>query len=140
MQLAQGKQPKCPQRHYNLCLQVTSTLLRDPYNRLLVEYYEDPLLKDVYGEKPHATQHMSAKDRNDYNQFRKGKADKKPMQGPMLTNPVNLNAFGTGPMQGPFVAPPMNQMGQMGPMGQMGQMSRPPGNYPIPNSYYPPQL
>lgn len=97
----------------------------------MVEYKEDPIIKDLFmNEKPYVTQHMSAKDRNEYQQFRKGKAEKKPGQtGPMIPPPPM--GFQIMPPQGqqvpPFMMPPMN-------------MGRPMNNYNYQQNQYNQQM
>ena len=84
---------------------------------------------------------MSARDRNEYNQFRRGKPEKKSIPA---TGPSNLgNPFGN-PM-GPLVPPainmgnmPMNManmpnMGNMGNMPNMGNMNMNMGNMNMQN-------
>ncbi len=89
-------------------------LYREPYKRLLVEYKDDPLITKVFMGFPYITQHMNAKDRNDYNSFRKGK-DKKviipppPMGFPVFPPPgmQQINFIpGRAPMGGFYPSPP----------------------------------
>ena len=87
---------------------------------------------------------MTAKDRNDYNHFMKGKPEKKPMQSavqpnlapfvpPSAGNMNNMympNMAGMGAMGGMGGIPNMGAMGNMGGMPNMGNM----GNMPnMPN-------
>jgi hypothetical protein len=76
---------------------------------VLVEYKEDLLIRDVFAGWPYVTYHMNAKDRNDYQSFKKGKVEpnKKPNQGPMIPTPINFHHMY-----------PMQQMGMYPPMGR----------------------
>ena len=90
-------------------------LYREPYKRLLVEYKDDPLITKVFMGFPYITQHMNAKDRNDYNSFRKGK-DKKviipppPMGFSVFPPPPAMQQInfmpGRPPMGGFYPSPP----------------------------------
>jgi len=98
---------------------------QEAYKRLLVEYKEDPLIKDIFVTAPYVTQHMNAKDRNDYNSFKRGKAEpKKTTQGPMIPPPMAPMGFNFYPQ--------MQQMQQISfmpsgrlPMGNFGFSSQP---------------
>ena len=69
----------------------------DVYTQLLVDYKDDMRLQGIFAGKPYITQHMTAKDRNEYNQFKKANKDKKMV----LQQP------------GPFIPQSMNNFGQM---------------------------
>jgi len=93
----------------------------------LANYIEDKKLKEIFIGVPYITVHMNAKDRLDYNSFKKGKIElpiAKKMQG-------NINGM---TMQPPMM-PPMGMMfppnmvfgpGHIGPMGPMTRQMPPP--------------
>jgi len=93
----------------------------------MVSYKDNEGIKSLFnGDEPYITQHMSAKDRNDYNQFRKGKNEKKALQGP--PPPQVLGGYGMG----------FGQQQHNPYMPQM-PMARQPNNYnygPPPTQYY----
>lgn len=92
-------------------------LSRETYKRLFVEYKEDPEVRNLFAGNPYITQHMNAKDRNEYNSYKKGKTDKiekKPMVPPQMGYnmhqmlPMNYNMPpGRYPMNGPGYYQPM---------------------------------
>ena len=92
----------------------------------MVDYKDDPVIRELFAGAIYITQHMSAKDRNEYSQFRKTKYDKKGVQGPIVPPPP---------------VPAMNyQMGygmQQPPPPFMAPMGRQPNNYGPPNQFYP---
>jgi hypothetical protein len=105
----------------------------------MVGYKEDPRILEIFETgKPYITQHMNAKERNEYVQFRKGKFDNRKQgppnqipQGPMSQHMGLMGPMGMIPP--PFgQIPPPHQMnyGQPPPMGLGG---RPPmNNYGMP--------
>lgn len=93
----------------------------------MVDYKEDAGIKGLFIGLPYITQHMSAKDRNEYKSFQKNKHEsKKPATGPMIPPPaMNFPMFPPGGMQQqqpPFMAP----------------INRQPNNFGPPHQFYPP--
>lgn len=77
----------------------------------MVEYKDDALIKKVFATAPYITQHMSIKDRNEYNSFKKGKDNKKPIIPPM--GPIGYPLYPV-PQQisfNPQMRPPMGNFG-----------------------------
>ena len=108
----------------------------------MVDYKEDDHIKSLFENKPYITQHMSAKDRNEYKQFKNSRGEKKsaPMVPPInysMMNPMQQFSAFTVPMNHQMnPMGPMNPMGQMNPMmmNQMNQMNRPQNQNFIPPS------
>ena len=84
---------------------------------MLVEYRDDPSIKHIFNKAPYITQHMSAKDRNEYTQFKKGKNDFKPPQAPTMPSPAGFGMYGPIPQNYNYM-PPMGRQPQ--PMGGFG--------------------
>lgn len=91
----------------------------------MVEYKDDPAIKWVFANDPYVTQHMSAKDRNEYNQFKKGKTDKR-QNGPIIP-PTHFPMF---PMQ-QQPQQPQQQYQQTRPFAYNGP--KPISNFGLPN-------
>ena len=89
----------------------------------MVDYKDDENIKSLFENKPYITQHMSAKDRNEYKQFKNSRGEKK--NAPMVP-PINYGMMNPMQQYSPFTVPmnhQMNPMGhQMNPMGQMNPM------------------
>ena len=95
----------------------------------MVEYKDHPAIKDLFVMNPYITQHMSAKDRNDYHQFRKGKVEKKQGQlGPMIPPPPSMNF--------PIMGPPPSQQPSFMMMNRQNYGPPPPNQYYQPMWYY----
>jgi hypothetical protein len=87
----------------------------------LANYAEDKKIKEIFTGVPYITVHMNAKDRLDYNSFKKGKVESMPKK-------MQVNMSGMT-MQPPMMPPmgmmfPPNMAFGPGPIGPMGSMSR----------------
>lgn len=87
---------------------------------MLVEYKEDDSIRHVFVGNPFITQHMNAKDRHEYQSFRKGKMEPKKV-GPMIPPPpIGFQMY--PPMQQVSFVPQMSRPPMMGPMPSLGNM------------------